>query len=217
MKHVVYLHGYPSSPQSSKARVLADKFAAHPDIAYHAPDLNVPSFDKATLSAMIAETDHVIDPLAGQRVVLVGSSMGGLTALHYLDRYRADSAQQVSALVLLAPAFDVFADQEGEFSPQSVSQWAADGYKAMHHYSFGQTFNVHYGLVEDLRQYDSYRVQIPQPILIFHGKRDRVVDPQQSVLYAERYSNVRLIMPETDHQMHDQTDAIYAEILRLLA
>jgi pimeloyl-ACP methyl ester carboxylesterase len=211
MKHVVYLHGFPSSAVSTKAQMLAEKFAADADIQFHTPDLNVPSFETVTLTAMIVKTAQTIADLSGD-VVLIGSSMGGLTALHFLDTQRDDAAHKVKAAVLMAPALDVFADSGGEFSPEALAAWEHDGYHAFPDYDRGGTLNVHYGLVEDLRRYDSYAVNVPQPLVIFHGTQDDVVDTQQSVRYALDRPGVTLLLVDSDHRMLDQIDAVYARV-----
>ena len=52
-------------------------------------------------------------------------------------------------------------------------------------YAKGGERPVHYGLVEDVYQYNSYGVQIDIPILIYHGGNDASVDVNQSVRFAE--------------------------------
>ena len=52
MRHLLYLHGFVSSPQSGKAAFLADRLAAH-GLALTCPDLNLPDFSTLTVSRMI--------------------------------------------------------------------------------------------------------------------------------------------------------------------
>ncbi|HET9993526.1 MAG TPA: YqiA/YcfP family alpha/beta fold hydrolase, partial [Kofleriaceae bacterium] len=92
---VLYLPGFASGPSSTKANAFADHYAAQ-GITVERMDLRKPSFEHLRLSAMI---QHVRDSLSGP-AVLIGSSLGGLTAARV-----AVLDDRVKALVLLAPAF----------------------------------------------------------------------------------------------------------------
>ncbi|MBM4343106.1 MAG: alpha/beta fold hydrolase [Deltaproteobacteria bacterium] len=86
---LVFLHGLESGPHGSKFQALYDL-----DPAVHAPDFEG-VFDLDARMA-IAERD-----LADRgRLVLVGSSFGGLVAALYADRH----PDRVAACVLCAPA-----------------------------------------------------------------------------------------------------------------
>ena len=98
-QHVLYLHGFGSSPQSRKAQYFKPHFEAH-GVNYHIPDLNEPSFEKLLLSAMLDKVAETIQNLPEGEVYLIGSSMGGLTATHFLDRY--PEAQRVKKAVMIA-------------------------------------------------------------------------------------------------------------------
>ena len=58
MRHLLYLylHGFVSSPQSTKATFLADKLAAH-QLALNCPDLNLPDFSTLTVTRMIRQVE----------------------------------------------------------------------------------------------------------------------------------------------------------------
>src|SRR3569832_2381176 len=92
---VLYLPGFASGPSSTKASAYADHFAAR-GITVDRMDLRKPSFEHLRLTAMI---QHVRDSLRGD-AVLIGSSLGGLTAARVAERNN-----QIKTLVLLAPAF----------------------------------------------------------------------------------------------------------------
>jgi len=73
--HFLYLHGFRSSPQSTKARLVADWVAArHPAVRFWCPLLN-PS-PRLAMAAVMAELAHW--PLAS--TVVAGSSLGGFYA-----------------------------------------------------------------------------------------------------------------------------------------
>ncbi|MEX2272549.1 MAG: YqiA/YcfP family alpha/beta fold hydrolase, partial [Vicinamibacterales bacterium] len=57
--HIFYLHGFASSPESSKAVTLMR--ALEPlGVSTHIPDLNEPSFRTLTITRMIAQVREAI-------------------------------------------------------------------------------------------------------------------------------------------------------------
>jgi uncharacterized protein len=56
---VVYLHGFASSPQSSKARYFADKFA-QAGVAFEAPQLDQGEFPKLTISGQMLVVGNAV-------------------------------------------------------------------------------------------------------------------------------------------------------------
>src|SRR5258706_16379844 len=100
---VVYLHGFASSPQSSKARFFAGKFA-EAGVAFEAPQLDRGGFSNLTVSGqMLVISDAVAahrEKLAkGEPLVLMGSRLGGYLAALYGGRHPT----AVDCLVLVAP------------------------------------------------------------------------------------------------------------------
>ena len=73
--HLLYLHGFRSSPQSAKARMMADHVARHhPEVRFWSPQLPPsPRAAMALVSAGIADWPH-------ERMAVVGSSLGGYYA-----------------------------------------------------------------------------------------------------------------------------------------
>lgn len=217
---VLYLHGLASSPKSNKAQLFRQPFNSK-GVRFEVPDLNVPDFEHLTLTAMLARVAETIAGLglpAGQRsVALIGSSMGGLTALHFIDRYRQAEAAHVARLVLMAPALDFMANRRRSLGDDGLAKWQATGWLPTFHYAEGGERRLHYGLVEDVRQYDSESVSLDDmPTLIFHGTRDESVDYRGSVRFAETHPTVTLRLLESDHQLLDQTDTIWREMAAFL-
>jgi uncharacterized protein len=208
IKNVLYLHGLASSPSSNKGRFYAQKLSER-GANVHVPDLNVPDFEHLTLTAILAKVAQEIRdiPADSGGIALIGSSLGGLTALHFADRYRDAEAARVEKMVLMAPAIEFAHDQES---------WRRDGHIMWFHHSYGEERPLHYGLVEDIKQYDSYAVKIDKPILIYHGTHDESVDYQQSVRFAQERANVDLQLLDSDHQLLDKTDYMLAGIVKFL-
>ncbi len=209
MWNLVYCHGFASSPQSKKANLFRAPLEAL-GVRYYVPDLNQPSFEHLTLTAMLQTVDTLVQSLDDRPTLIVGSSMGGLVALHYCDRYRHGSARKVKKAVLLAPAFDFMANRDRTEGSGWEERWRSAGTWEFFNYATGQPERVHYGLVEDIKGYDSWGVQLDIPILIYHGTHDDVVDPAQSQRYHREHNNVTLALLESDHQLLDQTDVILA-------
>lgn len=209
--NILYLHGFGSSPASKKANLFRAPLEAL-GANYLVPDLNVPSFETLTLSAMLERTAEAVSNCPDGPVFLVGSSMGGLTALHFTDRYRDSAAKRVEKLVLLAPAF-AFLDNRRRQDADLLDQWQREGHYPFFNYLVGEMRPVHYGLVEDSRRYDSYAVNLELPMLIYHGRQDESVDYRQSERFADGRPNVTLRLLESDHQLLDQTDTILAGMI----
>jgi uncharacterized protein len=182
--YLLYLHGFSSSPNSNKAQTFARRLAQR-GIVLHIPDLNVPTFEQLTLTAMLARVAETIRALPPGPVGLIGSSMGGLTAVHFADRYRHAEGARVEKLLLMAPAFDFMENRVRQLGEEGIARWRETGWLDVHHYGDGTLHRVHYGLVEDMLRYDSYALNLDIPTLIFHGTRDTSVDYQQSVRYAQ--------------------------------
>lgn len=78
--HLLYLHGFRSSPQSLKARQMAALVAArHPAVTWWCPQLP-PSPREAMAMVMLGIADWPRDAMA-----VVGSSLGGFYATHVAE------------------------------------------------------------------------------------------------------------------------------------
>lgn len=79
--HILYIHGFLSSPQSLKARNTQSWLAQHrPEVQYACPSLSsYPREAKQQLEAYF-------DTLAGADCCAIGSSLGGYWASHFLER-----------------------------------------------------------------------------------------------------------------------------------
>ena len=222
---VLHLHGLGSSPASDKAVALGERLRRL-GVTYLVPDLEVPSFERLTLTAVIARVAELTVATPGP-LALVGSSFGGLAALHFCDRHNGsdkrwgDAAARVERLVLLAPALDLLGDAErrrgrGELEDDWLERWRQDGFLDLPHSASGEERPVHYGLVQDLRGYDSFAVDLEIPTLIYHGRRDESVPYQQSVRFAGDRPAVDLRLLDTDHRMTGWLEAIGDGIIDFL-
>jgi pimeloyl-ACP methyl ester carboxylesterase len=206
--HFVYLHGFASSPKSKKAAIFAAKFAEIGQ-TLHVPDLNVPDFAHLTLTAMVERVAETVRALPPGPVTVMGSSMGGLTALAFADLRRDAEAESVERLVLLAPALDFMENRTRALGEDGLRRWQETGWLETFNYASGKPERVHYGLVGDVMQYDSFAFDRVLPILIYHGAYDASVDYRQSIRFAEDRSYVDLHVVDSDHELLDQTETIW--------
>ncbi len=207
--NIIYLHGFASSPTSKKAAYFQERLAeAH--VAAHIPNLNVPDFEHLTLTAILSRVAQAVDASPPGPVGLIGSSLGGLAALHFVDRYRLNQGRRIEKLFLMAPALDFRENRLRQMGEDGLSQWQEQGWREFYNYAAQSPRRVHYGLYEDLLQYDSFALQIDQPTLIFHGVRDESVDFNQSVSFAEDRPNVELRLVDSNHELLDQLDVMWA-------
>ena len=101
LSHLLYLHGFRSSPQSAKARRVAAWVREHrPDIAWHCPQLPPSPLDAI---------DQVLAAIAGwplDRMAVIGSSLGGFYATVVAER---TGCRAVLLNPAVAPARDLAA------------------------------------------------------------------------------------------------------------
>jgi pimeloyl-ACP methyl ester carboxylesterase len=210
--HIIYLHGFASSPLSKKAQFFREPLEAR-GATYAIPDLNAPSFQRLMLTAMLERTAQAVREAPDGDVALVGSSMGGLTAVNFLERYAHAEAQRVTRLVLLAPAFEFLSAGGGDERDAWLAKWREDGAMPFFNYATNGEQPVHYQLVQDVAGYDSYAVTWQTATRIYHGENDDTVSPQQSQRFAKERDHVDLHILPTDHQMLDHTDVLLAGII----
>src|SRR5688500_940640 len=131
---VIYLHGFASSPQSSKASFFAERFAAA-GVRFLCPDLNDPAFATLTVSRMLQQLEKRISSLPPGEIVLIGSSLGGFVAVEAAARQVGQARHPISHLVLLAPAVELEWDRWSEVGPGGVERGRAAGGGDIFHYA----------------------------------------------------------------------------------
>lgn len=220
---VLYLHGFASSPQSSKARFFAEKLAER-GVAFDAPDLNAPDFSTLTVTRMLKQAGAAIDAHSDS-VTVIGSSLGGFVAVQVALRY----STRVQRVVLLAPAL-VFPPSTGSGQPSSsdegnrlnelgdrgVAAWRSSNRLQVFHYGYGRMMSVHYDLFADAARYNAMDAHLTQPVQVFQGRRDSAVDPATVERWAAARPNVELHMLDDDHQLHASLGYIWREMDRFL-
>jgi uncharacterized protein len=217
--HVFYLHGFASSARSSKARFFGERLASL-GLPLHLPDFNEPDFSTLTVTRMLDQVDEAIAALPAGPVTLIGSSLGAFVAWHAAAR-RASSAAEASShpvekLVLLAPALDFGKNRMKELGEEGLAKWKATNRLEFFHYGYGEPRAVHYELYEDARRYDSTRVTVDDPALVFHGRRDALVDPAMVEQFCAARPSMTLHMVDDEHQLLGHLDFLWRETAAFL-
>jgi len=174
--HLLYLHGFRSSPQSTKARRMAAWVSEHrPALNWHCPQLPA-SPREAVANAL----EHVRDwPAASSAVI--GSSLGGF--------YATALAEQLGwRAVLLNPAVDPARDLAKYIGENKA--WHSD-----------EPFYFRAEYVDELRALAPAHLTRPERYLAVIAKGDEVLDWREM---RARYAGCRIKLLEgSDHALSD--------------
>jgi predicted esterase YcpF (UPF0227 family) len=175
--HLLYLHGFRSSPQSAKARRLAAWVQAHrPALHWWCPQLPPsPAETMRLLSERIAGWPR--DTMA-----VVGSSLGGFYATAVAERTGCPA-------VLLNPAVNPARDLAAHIGEQTAFHDPAE------HFFFRAEY------VDELRALAPAALSAPQRYFAVIAKGDEVLDWHEM---AARYAGCRVKLLEgSDHGLAD--------------
>jgi uncharacterized protein len=192
--HLLYLHGFRSSPQSAKARRVMGWLAAHrPEIRGWCPQL--PPSPRAAMDrveAQLASWESEADAASGtpwrDRLVVIGSSLGGFYATWVAERTGCRA-------VLLNPAVNPARDLAAYIGEQTT--WHGD-----------ERFFFEPCFVDELRAMNFARCRAPERLLAVIAQGDEVLDWREMV---GRYpgSTIRLL-EGSDHALSDFDDHLDA-------
>lgn len=163
--HLFYIHGFNSSPQSAKARVLGDAVQGHARIRYHVPAL---PYDPQQAIAILRQA---IETCLPEQVGLVGSSMGGFYGTCMAEQYDLP-------LVLINPAvrpYELLKDYLGE----------------NHNIYTGEKYIFTEEHIRQLQALDVDPITRPERYLLLTQTGDEVLDYRQGV---EKYAGCRQIV-----------------------
>ena len=175
--HLLYLHGFRSSPASAKARLMAQAVAQrHPLALWCCPQL-APSPRQAANDMLRLIADWPRDTMA-----VVGSSLGGF--------YASWVARQTGCRsVLLNPAVFPARDLAKHIGEQN--QWHAPD----------ERFYFQESYIAELEALASEGTHTPGPELALVSQRDEVLDWREM---QARYPKARrILLPEGDHAISD--------------
>ena len=174
--HLLYLHGFRSSPQSAKARAVAQRVQQHPGITWWCPQLP-PSPREAM--ALVAEG------IAGwpqASMAVVGSSLGGFYATWV-------AAHTGCRAVLLNPAVNPARDLQKYIGEQT--SW----HDPQDRFFFRPEF------ITELHALECPGQPVPAQVLAIIAKGDEVLDWREM---QQRYPGSRIRLLEGgDHALSD--------------
>ena len=170
---IIYLHGFRSAPQSSKAQALVHylESVGYPG-QWHVPRLAV------TPAGVEQQLTQLIQSLQGRPFGLIGSSLGGFFASAMAERFDVPA-------VLINPAvrpYELLTDYQGEQTNLYT----------------GEVFEVTGEHLEQLRALDPPRIRNPERLMVLVQTGDETLDYRQAV---ERFSGANLVIEEGgDHR-----------------
>ncbi|MBG9389946.1 YqiA/YcfP family alpha/beta fold hydrolase [Caenimonas aquaedulcis] len=175
--HLLYLHGFRSSPQSTKARQVGARVREqHPHVQWWCPQLPPsPKLAMEMLEAAIAAWPR-------ERMAVVGSSLGGF--------YTTCVAQEAGCrAVVLNPAVDPARDLARHIGEH------ASWHDPKERFFFEPRF------VDQLRELDPGPLRHPDRFFAVIAKGDEVLDWREM---AQRYAGARVKLLEgSDHALSD--------------
>lgn len=188
--HLLYLHGFRSSPQSAKARLVAERVAHHhPALRFWAPQLP-PSPGDAMNMVMTGIAAWPCDSMA-----VIGSSLGGFYATYV-------ASQTGCRVVLLNPAVHPARDLAHYIGDQT--SW----HDPSEHFYFKPEY------IDELRALDVGMLTPPERALAIVAKGDEVLDWREM---SARYPGSRIKLIEGgDHALSDFAEAHLDEVMRFI-
>lgn len=209
-KTILHLHGFTSSAQSTKAQFFTERFQAFPQVEFRALDFNPTpkDFEYMTTTGLINRLrQYVLDHDLGN-ISIIGSSYGGLIALHYAHRFGG-----VEKMLLLAPGLTWLS---GGLSEKELEQWKEAGAAPVFHNAFEEEILVRYDLQADGLRYLE-PVPPASPVIIIHGRDDRTVPIEPARAYAADFPNsVHLIEVGSDHDLNGHLEFIWEYVQSFL-
>ena len=187
VSHLLYLHGFRSSPQSTKARQVAARVRErHPQVTWWCPQL--PPSPKAAMDMVM---QGVARWPAGAMAV-IGSSLGGFYAT-YVAQAKGCKA------VLLNPVIHAARELANYTGEQTA--W----HNPNEHFHFEPRF------VDELRALESGPIARPENVFAVIAKGDELLDWREM---TARYAGTRMRLLEGgDHALsafEDQLDEVFA-------
>jgi predicted esterase YcpF (UPF0227 family) len=175
--HLLYLHGFRSSPRSTKAQMVAERVRVqHPDLHWWCPQLPPSPREAAELvSQGIADWPH-------QQMAVIGSSLGGYYATWVAER-------QSCRAVVLNPAVDPARDLAAQVGQQTA--W----------HDPAESFLFHHEYVSELRALHAGPLADPARYLAVIAKGDEVLDWREM---TARYAGAHIKLLEGgNHALSD--------------
>lgn len=203
---VILCHGMESSKESRKLLHLGESLSRAGFTVlrfdFTGAGESTGDLDSITCTRQVEDLRAAHELLEGRgivRVGVIGSSMGGTTALAY-----ASGAENVAAVATLAAPFDPRELLERDFHPEAIALWRAQGFIEFN----GRRLTTDF--LEEALTVDAVATaaRITCPVLVIHGDADTTVPVSQArALYAALPGEKKLlIFPGADHRFTETED-----------
>src|SRR3569833_1879831 len=154
---------------------------------------------------------HVRDSLRGD-AVLIGSSLGGLTAARVAER-----DDRVKARAPLAPAFRLVHRWQQQLGAE-WDEWKRNGWREVFDYSKGGPSKISFEFFEDALELSTDLPNVMTHSLIMLGSRDETVLIEYSRELLKRHPDTATLIELDDgHQLLESLPRLLAETDRFLA
>ena len=157
------------------------------------PDMNVPSFEHITITAMVEKAERRLD--ADEPTVIWGSSLGGYLAALLASR----QPEKVRCIVLMAPAVD-FPKMFPERMRAMCDSWVRGEPVLVRHHAARAELPLAGDLVADCPKWP-IRLRISCPILVLAARNDEVIPLDTIEAWTRDQPSAELHVLETDHAM----------------
>ena len=182
--HLVYLHGFRSSPLSAKAQKMASIVASrYPGVTWYCPQL--PPSPAAALAEVVAHIVGWPDEAGFKSMAVVGSSLGGFYATWVAEKMRCKA-------VLLNPAVHPARDLAKYIGDQTSWHDPSD------------TFFFKPKFIDELGALEAGSLKTPENYLVIMAKGDEVLSWHE-MLARYAHAEVKLI-EVSDHALSDFDD-----------
>lgn len=146
------------------------------------------------------------------RAVLIGSSLGGLTASRV-----AEAEPRVCALFLMAPAFRLAERWRIRLGEDAFERWRATDALEVTDFATGKKTTVDHRFVTELAELDPGWPDVRVPTCIVHGTEDDTVDVELSREWAKGRRHVRLVEVTDGHELGASIPRVLEEATRFFA
>ena len=200
----LFLHGFRSNCDGEKSLALAAHAAAQgrPWLRFnqrHCGRTNE-HFAKFTVTQAVNDTVAVLEFLR-QPLVLVGSSLGAVIALHAARR----RPEFIHGLLLIAPAVRFVERHFATLPAKTMARWREQGTLSFPDHYEGGVFHLDYAFYEDALNYLQPEVwKFDCAAAILHGEEDELLPLEDSVSLRQAIAapSVSLeIVPGGDHRL----------------
>jgi len=159
---VLFLHGFLSSPNSSKSQAVANYIQRNDlNIEFLAPSL--PNYPAEAIHQLATLLDKQLS--SGRKVGVIGSSLGGFMATGLSEKFGIPA-------VLINPSVKPYLHAD-HFIGENTNYYS------------GEKFTLHSGHIEQLRSLDVTLLTKPESILVLLQTGDEVLDYREAVEFYQ--------------------------------